>query len=72
MYHFGLPGLRYEPEAAGKYGKNYGRLRVLPAVQTRKVKIIKVALPLESFCWLDDVQKKFCIALLAKVMKHQR
>ena len=71
MCHFDLPGLRYEPETAEKYQKIDGRLTVLPAVQTRKVEIIKVAPPLKSsFCQLDDGQKKFSIsALLAKVMK---
>ena len=54
-----------------KGSKIDGRLTVLPAVQTRKVEIIKVA-PTE-ICWLDDGQKKFSIfALLAKVMKCQR
>ena len=74
MCHFDLPGLRYEPETAEKYQKVDGSLTVLPAVQPRKVEIIKVAPPLKSpFCWLDDGQKKFSIsALLAKVMKRQR
>ena len=74
MCHFDLPGQRYEPETAEKYQTIDGRLAVLPAVQTRKVKITKVAPPLKSaFRWLDDGPKKFSIsALLAKVMKRQR
>ena len=39
---FDVPGLRYEPETAERF-KIDGRLTVLPAVQTRKVEIIKVA-----------------------------
>ena len=72
--HFDLPGLRYEPETAEKYKKIDGRPAVLPAVQSKKVEITKVAPPLESsFRWLDDGQKQFCIsALLARVMKRQR
>ena len=74
MNHFDLPGLRYEPEMAEKYKKVDGRPAVLPAVQSKKVEITKVAPPLESsFRWLDDGQKQFCIsALLARVMKRQR
>ena len=74
MCHFDLPGLRYEPETAEKYQKVDGRPAVLPAVQSKKVEIIKVAPPLKSpFCWLDDGQKESCIlTLLAKVMMCQR
>ena len=74
MCHFDLPGLRYEPETAEKYKKIDGRPAVLPAVQSKKVEITKVAPPLESsFRWLDDGQKQFCIStLLARVMKRQR
>ena len=74
MDHFDLPSLRYVPETAEKYRKIEGRFTVLPAVQSKKVEIIKVAPPLESsFRWLDDGQKQFCIsALLAKVMTRQR
>ena len=74
MDHFDLPSLRYVPETTGKYRKIGGRFTVLPAVQSKKVEIIKVASPLESsFHWLDDGQKQFCIlALLAKVMARQR
>ena len=74
MDHFDLPSLRYVPEMAEKYRKIGGRFLVLPAVQSKKVEIIKVGLPLESsFRWLDDGPKQFCIsALLAKVMTHQR
>ena len=58
MCHFDLPGLRYEPETAEKYKKIDGRPAVLPAVQSKKVEITKVAPPLESsFCWLVDGQK---------------
>ena len=73
MCHFDLPGLRYEPETAEKYQKVDGRLAFLPAVQSKKVKIIKVAPPLKSpFRWLDDGQKQFFIsALLARVIKRQ-
>ena len=74
MCHFDLPGLRYEPEMAEKYKKIDSRLTVLPAVQTRKVEIIKVAPPLKSpFRWLVNGQKESCIStLLANVMKRQR
>ena len=73
MCHFDLPGLRYEPETAEKYQKVDGRPAVLPAVQSKKVEIIKVAPPLKSpFRWLDDGQKKSCIStLLTRVMKRQ-
>ena len=66
--------LRYEPEMAEKLKKIDGRPVVLPAVQSKKVEIIKVAPPLKSpFRWLDDGQKKSCIStLLARVMKRQR
>ena len=59
---------------AEKYRKIEGRFTVLPAVQSKKVEIIKVGPPLESsFRWLDDGQKQFSIsALLAKVMTRQR
>ena len=74
MCHFDLSGLRYEPETAEKYKKIDGRPAVLPTVQSKEVKIIKVAPPLKSpFSWLDDGQKKSCIsALLVRVMKRQR
>ena len=74
MDHFDLPSLRYVPETAEKYRKIWGRFTVFPAVQSKKVKIIKVAPSLESsFPWLDDGQKQFCISdLLAKVMTRQR
>ena len=74
MCHFDLPGLRCEPETAEKYKKVDGSLMVLPTVQPRKVKNIKVAPPLKyPFCWLDDGQKESCIStLLARVMKRQR
>ena len=46
--------------------KNYGRLTVLPVVQTRKVEIIKVMLSLKlSFC-----PKKFCILTLVAKDRH--
>ncbi len=74
MCHFDLPGLRYEPETAEKYQKVDGKPAVLPAVQSKKVEIIKVAPPLNSsFSWLDDGQKKSCIStFLDRVMKRQR
>ena len=74
MFHFDLPGLRYEPETAEKYQKVDGRLAVLPGVQSKKVKTIKGAPPLKSpFCWVVNGQKESCIlTLLAKVMKCQR
>ena len=74
MCHFDLHGLRYEPETAEKYQKVDGRPAVLPAVQSKKAEIIKVAPPLKSpFRWLDDGRKKSCIStLLARVMKCQR
>ena len=74
MCHFDLPGLRYEPETAEKYKKIDGRPAVLPAVQSKKVKIIKVAPPPKSlFRWLVNGQKESCIlTLLAKVMKKGR
>ena len=74
MDHFDLPSLRYVPETAEKYRKIEGRFTVLPNVQSKKVKIIKVGPSLElSFRWLDDGQKQFCIlALIAKVMTRQR
>ena len=45
MDHFDLPRLRYVPETAEKYRKIEGRFMVFPAVQSKKVKIIKVAHP---------------------------
>ena len=74
MCHFDLPDLRYEPKTVEKYQLIDGRPAVLPAVQSKKVEIIKVAPPLKSpFRWLDDGQKKSCIStLLARVMKRQR
>ena len=73
MFHFDLPDLRYEPKTAEKYQKVDGRPTVLPAVQPKKVKIIKGAPPLKSpFHWLDDGQKESCIStLIARVMKRQ-
>ena len=58
MDHFDLPSLRYVPEMAKKYRKIEGRLTVLPAVQSKKVKIIKVAPPLESSFEIE-IKKSF-------------